>query len=116
MVKQVWAYGLVAGLVCLTSVLLTTPQAEAARRAIGNGKVCRFEGKNPHYHISASRYMALREAALAKAIRKWDRFAAWEYGKAWGNFHNAERKSIDCATGVTGRKWKCAVKGQPCRP
>lgn len=115
MVKQVLAYGLVAG---LAGILLASPTPSDAgifKKAMVNGKLCRVEGKNPHFHVGVSRkYFASKEDALERAIHKWNRFAAWEYGPAFGDFHNAEKKRIDCALGVSGMNWACAVKGQPC--
>lgn len=115
MVKRVCVYGLVAGLVGLSAILLVPSDAEAFKKTLVNGKMCRVEGKNPHYHIGVSkRWFATKEAALERAIHKWNRFASWEYGPAFGNFETAEKQSVDCALGVSGHNWACAVKGQPC--
>ena len=74
---------------------------------VGN-KICFAD----HYH-DGSGSGASRKAAEVEAIKSWQGFTGWEYGAAWGNFRNAEGRSVKCdqASGT----WTCQVQARACR-
>ncbi len=73
------------------------------------GKTC-FKS---HQHYGESPPWPSKRGAKAAAIRKWESFTTWEYGKAWGRYSNATGKSLSCAQ-AKGR-WTCKTSARPCR-
>lgn len=113
MVNRVLKYGLAAAVCALPMLLETTPaQAISYGKTQANGKVCR-ELFGPHMHRGHGSG-ATKAAAKAAAIKRWSGFTAWEYGKAWGNWSLAVKKSSSCKAGHRG-KYRCKVKAQPCK-
>jgi hypothetical protein len=76
---------------------------------VGN-KIC-FKD---HFHFGSSTGEPSRKAAEAAAIRTWQSFTGWEYGRHWGRFAMAENKRISCS-GSAG-SFACNVEARPCRP
>jgi len=74
-------------------------------------KVC----MKTHFHDGSSSAMPTRKAAEAEAIRTWQDFTAWEYGRNWGNFRFAESKGVKCSGADRDRSWSCQVTARPCR-
>ncbi|MEZ5817980.1 MAG: hypothetical protein R3D44_12945 [Hyphomicrobiaceae bacterium] len=66
-----------------------------------------------HFHDGSSAGQSSRKAAEIEAIRVWQDFTGWEYGRAWGSFRLAESKGIKCSGG--GNSWGCNVTARPCR-
>lgn len=75
------------------------------------GKVCMKD----HFHDGSSTNMPTRKAAETEAIRAWQDFTAWEYGRNWGNFRMAESKGVKCGGADRDRSWGCQVTARPCR-
>jgi hypothetical protein len=73
------------------------------------GKICMTE----HEH-GGEGALASRRGAEAAAIRHWESFTAWEYGKPWGRYRLAVGKNMECANG--GAVWVCNTRARPCRP
>jgi hypothetical protein len=73
------------------------------------GKICMKD----HFHDGSSSSMPSKKAAEIEAIRVWQDFTAWEYGRNWGNFRNAESKGVKCSGAA--RSWSCQVTARPCR-
>jgi len=114
MVNPVLKYGLIA-VVCAVPALFDATPANAISwgKKMSNGKVCRVLF-GPHYHHGRSGVKATKAAARSAAVRRWSRFAAFEYGKAWGNYALAQDKSMSCSKAVRGG-YRCKVKAQPCK-
>jgi hypothetical protein len=72
------------------------------------GKICMTE----HEH-GGEGALASRRGAEAAAIRHWESFTAWEYGKPWGRYSLAVGKNMDCTNG--GAVWVCNIRARPCR-
>jgi len=68
-----------------------------------------------HFHNGSSSAMPTRKAAEIEAMRSWQDFTAWEYGRAWGSFRMAESKSVSCSGKNADRSWSCQVSARPCR-
>lgn len=75
------------------------------------GKVCMKD----HFHDGSSNNMATRKAAETEAMRVWQDFTAWEYGRAWGSFRMSESKGVKCSGADRDRSWSCQVTARPCR-
>jgi hypothetical protein len=73
------------------------------------GKICMKD----HFHNGSSSSMPSKKAAEMEAIRVWQDFTAWEYGRRWGNFRMAESKGVKCDG--AGNSWGCQVAARPCR-
>lgn len=54
-----------------------------------------------------------KKGATEAAIRHWEGFTAWEYGKPWGSYRLAAAKKMDCQQGGSG--WVCKTTARPCR-
>jgi hypothetical protein len=74
-----------------------------------SGKTC-FKS---HQHYGESPPWPSKRGAKAAAIRKWESFTTWEYGKAWGRYSNATGRSLSCSQ-AKGR-WICKTSARPCR-
>lgn len=72
------------------------------------GKLCFAD----HSHAGNSSGQRTRKAAELEAIRNWQDFTAWEYGRAWGNYSLAVAKSMSCSGGAS---WSCSLDARPCR-
>ncbi|MGI9423395.1 MAG: hypothetical protein ACR2PA_09385 [Hyphomicrobiaceae bacterium] len=79
-----------------------------AQMRIG-GKICFAE----HEHYGESPPWPSKRGARAYAIRTWENFTSWEYGKRWGSYRRAVAKRLTCnrASG----KWVCSTTARPCR-
>jgi len=55
-----------------------------------------------------------KKGASEAAIRHWEGFTTWEYGKVWGSYRLAVGRKMDCQTGGSG--WLCKTTARPCRP
>lgn len=73
------------------------------------GKTC----LQSHEHYGESPPWPSKRGARAAAIRKWESFTTWEYGKAWGRYANATGKNLRCSQ-AQGR-WICKTSARPCR-
>ena len=72
-------------------------------------KLCMID----HTHTGASQNHRTKRKALRAAIRDWQSFTAWEYGKAWGNYRRAMNRQEQCFK--LDRTWSCNVGANPCR-
>lgn len=72
------------------------------------GKLCFAD----HSHSGSSSGQRSRKAAELEAIRSWQDFTAWEYGRTWGSYSLAVGKSMSCSAGGS---WSCSVEARPCR-
>jgi hypothetical protein len=54
-----------------------------------------------------------KKGASEAAIRHWESFTTWEYGKPWGSYRQAVAKKMDCQSGGSG--WLCKTTARPCR-
>ena len=73
------------------------------------GKLCFSD----HSHSGNSSGERSRKAAETAAIRNWQDFTAWEYGRAWGSYGLAVGKSMQCSG--SGASWGCSLEARPCR-
>ncbi len=83
--------------------------ADAWPKVRVGGKTC-FAS---HEHYGESRPWANKKGAIAYAVREWERFTAWEYGKSWSNYRLATGKRTSCKR-ASGR-WVCSTFARPCR-
>ncbi len=74
-------------------------------------KVC----MTTHFHDGSSNAQATRKSAETEAIRVWQDFTAWEYGRNWGSYRLAESKGVKCSGADRDRSWSCQVTARPCR-
>ena len=72
------------------------------------GKVCMTD----HEH-GGEGALSSRKGAEAAAIRHWEGFTAWEYGKPWGRYSVAAGRKMECKNGGSG--WVCSTRARPCR-
>ena len=114
MVNRVLKYGLVVAACALPALLGTTPANAISWGEKGrDGKVCRVL-LVPHFHFGFGSVKSTKSAARSAAIKRWSSFATWEYGRAWGRYGLAKRRSVHCARSLLGG-WRCIAIGQPCR-
>lgn len=73
------------------------------------GKIC----MTAHEH-GGEGSLPSRKGAEAAAIRHWEGFTTWEYGKPWGKYSLAVGKNMECAN--NGSVWVCNTRARPCRP
>lgn len=71
-------------------------------------KICMTE----HEH-GGEGTLASKKGAEAAAIRHWESFTAWEYGKPWGRYALAAGQKMECKAAGTG--WVCSTRARPCR-
>lgn len=112
-------YAAVFSMAIAGSVMVgTSPQANQATstgldklhdQARVGGKTCMTD----HEH-GGEGSLPSKKAASEAAIRHWESFTTWEYGKAWGSYRLAAAKRMDCRTGGSG--WLCKTTARPCRP
>jgi hypothetical protein len=72
------------------------------------GRTCMAD----HFHDGMGSGATRAQARIA-AVRAWQDFTAWEYGRRWGSFGNALSKSGSCS-GTRGN-FSCSVSARPCR-
>ncbi|MFT5507179.1 MAG: hypothetical protein ACI89J_000243 [Hyphomicrobiaceae bacterium] len=96
-----------AGLICVATVLALTTPADAARRR--GGKVCMAD----HFHYGSSSGERNKKRARREAIASWAGFTAFEYGNAWARFRLARSKVVRCSRSDSG--WGCSIEAVPCR-
>jgi hypothetical protein len=65
-----------------------------------------------HYHDGEAVGRATKKEAEVGAIRAWQDFTAWEYGRPWGSFAVASSRTVKCEKLDNG--WKCAARARPC--
>jgi hypothetical protein len=83
--------------------------ADAWPKVRVDGKTC-FAS---HEHYGESRPWVNKKGAVAYAVRQWESFTAWEYGKSWSNYRLATGKRTSCKQ-ASGR-WVCSTFARPCR-
>lgn len=99
-------------------VLGATPAAAQELGLAGIHEWARVGSKicmRDHFHDGSSNGKPTRKAAEVEAIRVWQDFTGWEYGRAWGNFRLAESKGVKCSGANSDRSWSCQVTARPCR-
>jgi hypothetical protein len=72
------------------------------------GKTCMTE----HEH-GGEGTLPSKKGARQAAIRHWQSFTTWEYGRAWGRYRLAAARKMDCQAGGSG--WLCKTTARPCR-
>lgn len=72
------------------------------------GKLC----MTSHEHAGEGS-LPSRRGAEAAAIRHWEGFTAWEYGKPWGSYGLAVGRKMECSN--SGSAWACSTRARPCR-
>lgn len=72
------------------------------------GKTCMAD----HFHDGTGSGPTRGHAQVA-AIRAWQDFTGWEYGRRWGSYGNAISKSLHCSGGRGNVS--CSVSARPCR-
>jgi hypothetical protein len=96
---------------CLSSAVVRGQEAGLAGLhgwvRIG-GRTCMAD----HFHDGTGSGPTRGQARIA-AVRAWQDFTAWEYGRRWGSFGNAISKSGNCS-GTRGNI-SCSVSARPCR-
>ncbi|MEM7776672.1 MAG: hypothetical protein AAF732_13765 [Pseudomonadota bacterium] len=101
---------LAASLVSLTSQAQNTfDNAATHQQARYGGKTCFVT----HQHYGESPSWPTKKGARRAAIRKWEAFTTWEYGKRWGSYRLARGKRMSCDR--SGGRWHCATTAYPCR-
>ena len=73
------------------------------------GKICFTE----HTHYGESPSWPTKKGARRYAIRSWEEFTTWEYGKAWGRYRRAIARTMNCEK--TAGRWICRTEARPCR-
>ncbi len=73
-----------------------------------DGKTCMTE----HEH-GGEGTLPSKKGATEAAVRHWESFTAWEYGKTWGSYRLASGKRMECTQGGAG--WICRTAARPCR-
>lgn len=72
------------------------------------GKTCMID----HEH-GGEGTLPSKKGASEAAIRHWESFTTWEYGKVWGSYRVAAARKMDCQSGGSG--WLCKTTALPCR-
>lgn len=72
------------------------------------GKTCMVD----HEH-GGEGTLPSKKGASEAAIRHWESFTVWEYGRPWGSYRMAAAKAMDCQAGGSG--WQCKATARPCR-
>ena len=109
------SYGLMAAVIACLFLLVPTISAQAKENAeywpktrVG-GKLC-FRS---HEHYGESPPWPSKGGAKAAAIRKWENFTSWEYGKRWGRYASATGRRLSCSKAKGS--WVCKTSARPCR-
>ncbi len=114
-VKRVSICGLIAAAAFAIPAVFVPESAQAisygARQA--DGMVCRVAFRRPHIHVGEGNPEGSESAALASAIINWSAFTKLEYGRKWGDWNIARKKTVECSGG--GAAWTCILKAQPCK-
>ena len=79
-----------------------------------NGKTCRVVFGETHYHAGDGTD-ANKARAQARAIEGWSSFVMLEYGRRWGKWAAAEKKSMKCLNDTDAGVWRCRAEAQPCK-
>ncbi len=82
-------------------------------KKLANGKTCRVVFGETHMH-AANGARPGKAAAEVKAIKDWASFVVFEYGRRWGNWSHADKKSMTCMNDKDAGVWRCRADGQPC--
>lgn len=99
--------------------MIGTPEAEAQNyifnygKKLANGKTCRVVLGENHFH-AANEADASKARAQANAIKDWASFVVFEYGKRWGRWSSANKRSMKCMRDKDAGVWRCRAEAQPC--
>lgn len=96
-----------------------SPDAEARNyifnygKKLANGKTCRVMLGENHFH-AANGADASKTRAKSIAIEDWASFVVFEYGRRWGKWSAADKKSMTCMNDKDAGVWRCRAEAQPC--
>jgi hypothetical protein len=65
-----------------------------------------------HFHDGSGTGKTKREAER-DAIRSWEVFTIWEYGRPWGRYAHSESKRMTCSKKAPN-EFSCDVTSRPC--
>jgi hypothetical protein len=82
-------------------------------KKLPNGKTCRIVFGETHWH-AGNHTDASRKKAVAGAIDGWSSFVVFEYGRRWGNWAAADKRSMKCIKDTDAGVWRCRAEAQPC--
>ena len=82
-------------------------------KKLANGKTCRVILGETHFHAANGAH-ASKARARAKAIKDWSQFVVFEYGKRWGRWSAADKRSMKCIHDKDAGVWRCRAEAQPC--
>ncbi len=82
-------------------------------KKLPGGKICRVVLGQTHLHAgnAADRNKA---RSRRKAIKAWSDFTVFEYGRKYGSWAKARKRSMRCAYDRDKRVWRCRAQAQPC--
>ena len=78
-----------------------------------SGKVCRIMLGEAHFH-PGNGANTNKAVAKAEAIRGWSRFTIFEYGRSYGEWSAANKRSMRCEHDKDASVWRCRADAQPC--
>jgi len=116
MVQSVFKCFAIAAAVLALPLVMNSSAAHAFNYGmkLPNGKTCRVVFGETHMH-AGNGADARRATAEARAIRGWSRFVSLEYGRKYGNWTSAEKRSMTCARDTGKGVWRCRADAQPCK-
>lgn len=82
-------------------------------KKLANGKTCRVVFGETHWH-AGNGANARKARAQAGAIDGWSNFVSFEYGRRWGKWSAADKKSMECVKDKDAGVWRCRATAQPC--
>ncbi len=83
-------------------------------KKLPSGKVCRVVLDQDHMHAGNGADPS-KSVARAEAKRGWSRFVIFEYGRLYGKWSAADKKSMRCIHDKDGGVWRCRADAQPCQ-
>ena len=90
--------------------MMATVAVLSSQPAMAGNKLCKVD----HYHFGVGSVQNDLVSAKRDAVRAWESFTAFEYGRAWGSVSQSMHAKMNCKTGRAGG-YSCNIKAKPCR-
>ncbi len=113
-------YAVLAAVVIAATLFISPHNASAVDyivnydKRLPNGKICRVILGETHWHVGNAADRS-KSRSQRKAIKDWSGFVVFEYGRRYGRWSVANKRSMRCEHDGDKNVWRCRAEAQPCR-